>query len=194
MLPIIGAVVLGGVVVFVATRDENYRIERSVHVKARSETVFSVLRDFRLFEHWSPWEKLDSKMQKTFTGDPGTIGASYAWSGNDKVGQGIMTVLEVEANRGIDLRLEFFKPFPSVCTTRWAASPDGEHSIVTWTMKGKHQNLAQKAFGIVMSKMLTKSFDEGLARLKAYCEKLPGPVTSEASQGATPSQEAPPSD
>ena len=192
MLPIIGAAVLGGVVVFVATRDEMFRIERSVHVRARCETVFSVLRDFRLFEHWSPWEKLDSNMQKTFTGEPGTVGASYAWSGNDKVGQGTMTVLEVEPNQGIDLRLEFFKPFASVCTTRWAAAREGEHTIVTWTMKGKHKNLAQRVFGVVMSRMLTKSFDEGLARLKAYCEKLPAPVSAEPATGESSTHEAPP--
>ncbi len=171
MWTIAGAVILGSAV-FVATRDPNYRVERSIRVDAPPEKVFAVLRDFQQFEHWSPWEKLDPKMDKTFDGEVGEVGASYHWSGNNKVGQGTMTIVEVQANEGVDIRLEFFKPFASVCQTRWAVTQEGDHTIVTWTMKGKHQNFMNKLFGLVMNmnKMLAKDFDAGLSRLKVYCE------------------------
>ena len=175
MIPIL----LGGVavvaalgVVAVAVRDENYRIDRSVKVSAEPAKIFAVLRDFRQFEHWSPWEKLDPKMQKTFEGETGAAGSYYHWAGNKEVGEGTMTILDTQNNEGVDLRLEFFRPFASQATVRWSIAPAGDGGqVVTWTMKGKHANLMAKAFAPMMTSMLTKNFDEGLAKLKAYCEK-----------------------
>lgn len=173
------AILFGGVAavaavgfVAIATRDENYRIERSVKVSASPADLFAILRDFRQFEHWSPWEKLDPKMVKTFEGETGASGSYYHWSGNKEVGEGTMTVLDTQTDEGVDLRLEFFRPFASQAKVRWSITPAGDGSqIVTWTMKGKHPNLMAKAFGAVMSSMLTKNFDEGLAKLKAHAEK-----------------------
>lgn len=158
--------------VIVAGQDANYRIERSVKINASKTAIFAVLRDFRQFEHWSPWEKLDPKMQKTFEGETAAIGSYYHWAGNKEVGEGTMTVVEVQPDEGIDLRLEFFRPFASQALVRWSVADAGDGSqIVTWSMKGKHANFMAKAFGTVMKKMLNKNFDEGLARLKAFCEK-----------------------
>ena len=175
MIPIL----LGGVavvaalgVVAVAVRDENYRIDRSVKVNASPAAIFAVLKDFRQFEHWNPWEKLDPKMEKTFEGESGAAGSYYHWAGNKEVGEGTMTILDTQNDEGVDLRLEFFRPFASQATVRWSIAPAGDGSqVVTWTMKGKHANLMAKAFAPVMNSMLTKNFDEGLAKLKAYCEK-----------------------
>jgi hypothetical protein len=165
------AVVVVGVLA-VVTRDENYRIDRSVKINAKSETIFAVLRDFRQFEHWSPWEKLDPQMHKTFEGETGAAGSYYHWSGNKQVGEGTMTMLDTQKDEGVDLRIEFFRPFPSQATVRWSIAPAGDGSqVVTWTMKGKHPNLVAKAAAPMVSSMLAKNFDEGLGRLKQRCEK-----------------------
>jgi len=169
---LLGLAVVAAVGVAVAVRDENYRISRSVKVNASPSVIFAVLKDFRQFEHWNPWEKLDPKMQKTFEGETGAAGSYYHWAGNKKVGEGTMTILDTQNDEGVDLRLEFFRPFASQATVRWSLEPAGDGSqVVTWTMKGKHANLMAKAFAPVMNSMLTKSFDEGLAKLKAHCEK-----------------------
>ena len=175
MMKLLAAVAVGAVAL-VATRDENYRVERSVSVQATPEKVFAVLSDFRQFEHWSPWEKHDSAMQKEFSGEPGEVGSSYSWSGNKKVGQGQMTVVDVQPNQGVDLRLEFFKPFASICTARWAVATEGDHTIVTWTMRGKNSTFMNKLFALLLNvpKMLARDFDAGLARLKTHCEKAAG--------------------
>ena len=175
MLPML----LGGVVAVVAVgaaaiglRDANYRIERSVRISSDKTKIFEILKDFRQFEHWSPWEKLDPKMQKSFEGETGAVGSYYHWAGNKQVGEGTMTVLETQKDEGVDLRLEFFRPFASQALVRWAISDTGDGTqTVSWSMKGKHPNLMAKAFAPMMTKMLTQNFDEGLAKLKAYCEK-----------------------
>ncbi len=159
-------------VLAVVTRDENFRIDRSVRIKSKAGTIFAVLRDFRQFEHWSPWEKHDPQMQKTFEGETGATGSYYHWSGNKQVGEGTMTLLDSQENEGVDLRLEFYRPFASQATVRWSVAPAGDGSqVVTWTMKGKHPNLMAKAAAPMVNSMLGKNFDEGLARLKAHCEK-----------------------
>jgi hypothetical protein len=175
MLPVLlgGVVAVAAVgVVAIGMRDANYRIERSVRISSDKSKIFEVLRDFRQFEHWSPWEKLDPKMEKTFEGETGAVGSYYHWSGNKEVGEGTMTVLETQKDEGVDLRLEFFRPFASQALVRWAISETGDGSqTVSWSMKGKHPNLMAKAFAPMMTKMLIQNFDEGLAKLKAYCEK-----------------------
>ena len=158
--------------VIVASQDANFRIERSVKINASKTAIFGVLRDFRQFEHWSPWERLDPKMQKTYEGETAAVGSYYHWAGNKQVGEGTMTVVEVQQDEGIDLRVEFFRPFASQTLVRWSVADAGDGSqIVTWSMKGKHGNFMAKAFDRRMKSTLTKNFDEGLARLKALCEK-----------------------
>lgn len=164
-IAVVGAAVVG-------LRDENYRIESNVRIDCAKERIFEILKDFRQFEHWSPWEKLDPKMEKTFEGEPGAVGSYYNWSGNKAVGEGTMTILDTQKDEGIDLRLEFFRPFASQALVRWAIAETGDGSqTVSWSMKGKHPNLMAKAFGPTMQKMLRQNFDEGLSKLKAYCEK-----------------------
>lgn len=172
MLGVLATITVAGGITYLVTRDPNYRVERAIQINSDAARVFAVLSDFHQFPHWSPWEKLDASMQKTFEGEAGTVGSSYSWSGNNKVGQGCMTVVEVQPGEGLDIRLEFYKPFVSTAFTRWSVTGDANQCIVTWTMKGKHPSFVSKVFGLLMRMegKLKHDFDEGLARLKAYCE------------------------
>jgi hypothetical protein len=163
---------LAAATAWLAISDGKYTITRSIMISTPASEVFSKIVDFRQFEHWSPWEHLDPAMQKEFGGEPGEVGSSYHWSGNQKVGEGTMTVLDVQARQGLDIRLEFFRPFEDRCQTRWEVSPEGDGCIVTWTMKGENRSLPRKLFGLLfrMKKMLASDFDRGLSRLKKYCE------------------------
>ena len=82
--------------VFVSTRPSEFRIERSVMIDAPRPIVFGNLDDFRRWVAWSPWEKLDSAMQRTYDGPASGPGASYHWRGNSDVGEGRMTILASE--------------------------------------------------------------------------------------------------
>src|SRR5256885_16253190 len=45
-----------------------YHVERSALVPAPPDAVYAVISDFHRFAEWSPWEKLDPAMEKTFGG------------------------------------------------------------------------------------------------------------------------------
>jgi len=86
-------VVILGLVGFIATRPDAFRVERSVAMAAPPDLVFSIVNDFHNWAQWSPWEKLDPAMKKTFEGPSAGVGASYAWTGNKDVGRGKMTLV-----------------------------------------------------------------------------------------------------
>src|SRR5262245_32558133 len=92
------ALVLGIVVValvaLIATRPDNFKVERSAVVTAPPAIAFAQVNDFHGWAAWSPWEKLDPAMKKDFGGAPMGTGSTYHWVGNDKVGEGRMTITD----------------------------------------------------------------------------------------------------
>ncbi len=170
---------VGGFLAFAATRPDNYRVERSQRIEAPADVVYAQLDNFKAWGAWSPWEKRDPAMKKTFDGPPSGVGAGYAWDGNKEVGQGRMTITGSQPPRGgssetaeLTIRLEFIKPFASVATSSFSVKPEGDKaSTATWSMEGRN-NLMGKAFGIFMNmdKMIGGDFEKGLGSLKTVAE------------------------
>jgi len=171
-------------VLFVATRPNEYRVERSATFAAPPAAVFAQIDDFHHWADWSPWEKLDPQMQKSFGGAASGVGAEYHWVGNDKVGEGRMTITESQPNDKVAIKLEFLKPFPSTSVATFTLAPDGPGTRVTWAMDGKH-NFMSKAMCVFVSmdKMVGGDFERGLATLgtvaaAAAMESAPGDSTA----------------
>ncbi len=164
-------VILAAAAAFVASRPGTYRVERSAVVAAPPETVHSLIADFRRWEAWSPWEKLDPQMKKDFSGAESGTGAIYHWIGNDDVGEGRMTITESDPASGVAIRLEFLKPWQSVNQSRFAFAREDAGTRVTWTMDGT-SDFMFKAMSVFMSpdKMMGPDFEKGLASLKELAE------------------------
>jgi hypothetical protein len=117
---------------------------------------------------------MDPAMKETYDGAPSGVGASYSWSGNKNVGIGRMTLTESRPFEQIKIRLEFLKPFAATNTAEFTFKPDGNQTIVTWSMFGK-SNFICKLMGLFMSmdKMCGSQFEKGLADLKTASEAAP---------------------
>ena len=166
------AVIIAGFLAFVATRPDTYHVERSTTIHAPAEVVYAMISDLKSFGEWSPWDKRDPGMQKTFSAATSGAGASYAWHGNSKVGSGKMTITEAKPPGLVRERLEFLEPFASVCDVGFDVVPAGAGEVkMTWSMDG-HNTFIPKAMGVFMDmdKMIGKDFDEGLANLKRISE------------------------
>jgi uncharacterized protein YndB with AHSA1/START domain len=168
---IVAGLLIVVVVVAVATRPDSFRVERSLEIAAPASAVFPLINDFHKWEGWSPWEKLDPGMKRSFEGAPAGTGAIYGWTGNDKVGAGRMTILDSQPDQSVTIKLEFIKPFPSTSDTRFTLTPSGSGTRLTWTMEGKN-NFMAKAFTMFMDmdKMVGKDFEQGLASIKGLAE------------------------
>ena len=155
---------------------DTYRVERSTTIHASAELIFSYIADFHRWTAWSPWEGLDPEMRRTYSGPDSGPGATYAWAGNRKAGEGRMEVTDqVEPSR-LQVALDFLKPFKSSSTTTFDLTPEGESTRVTWTMTGR-KTLMTRVMGIFtsMDKMIGPDFEKGLGRLRAVAE---GPAST----------------
>ena len=173
-------VVLAAVLVLVAliaTRPDQFRVARSTTIAATPEVVFALVNDFHQWARWSPWEKLDPQMQKTFAGATSGVGASLHWSGNKKAGEGRMTITESKPVERVVTALQFIRPFAANNVAEFALARAGGGAAVDWSMSGRN-NFMLKAFGLFtdMDKMIGKDFEEGLANLKRVAE-APNPPT-----------------
>ena len=163
------AVVLAGLVV--AVPDE-YEITRSVTIDAPPAAVFAHVNDFHKWDAWTPWKKLDPAAKITIEGPPTGTGASYHWEGNDNMGEGKMAILDSKPDEHIKIKLEFIKPLKEEADTAFSFKPDGNKTVVTWTMKGKH-DVPTKIICVLIgvNKIVGDQFEEGLASLKKTVEE-----------------------
>jgi hypothetical protein len=178
----LGKLLLGLVIVVVvlaivvATRPSTFHVERSILITASPESVFAQVNDFHFWAAWSPWEKLDPKMEKTFSGPSAGAGATYAWnSENSKVGQGRMTIERSDLPSSVSVKLEFLKPFTATNTVTFTMMPVAAQTRTTWAMDG-HNGFLGKLFHLVMNmdKMVGGDFERGLAALKSVAEAVRG--------------------
>jgi polyketide cyclase/dehydrase/lipid transport protein len=172
------AAVVAVVLILAALRPAEFRVERRLAMSAPPARPFAETNDFHRWQAWSPYEKLDPAMERTFTGPATGVGAAYAWSGNAKAGAGRITIVESQPAGRIRLKLEMFKPFAVTNLVEFTYVPTGDQTMVTWSMTGRC-NLMFKVFGLFVDtdKLCGRDFEAGLAALKTIVE-APGPTVS----------------
>jgi len=165
------AALVAVLLVVVATRPSTYRVERTTRIAAPPDVVFALVNDFHSWNRWSPWEHLDPSMKRTFGGPPSGLGATYAWTGNDKVGEGNMRITESAPAQKVGIRLEFIKPMASVAQTNFGFRPEGGGTQVSWVMDGKNDFMG-KAFALFadLDTMIGNDFEKGLASMRREAE------------------------
>lgn len=167
-IALVVALVLLALAGFIATRPADFRIARSRTLTAPPAVVHAFIQDFHKWPEWSPWEKLDPSMKRELSGTPAGPGAAYHWIGNDKVGEGRMTITDSRPPQSVTIRLEFLKPWAATSTTQFDLAPHGSGTQVTWTMTGRN-NFMAKAMCLFMDmdKMVGPDFEKGLNNLDA---------------------------
>jgi uncharacterized protein YndB with AHSA1/START domain len=171
-IAIVVVVLIAALLVFAATKPDTFRVQRAASIKAPPEKVFALLNDFQRWEAWSPWEKKDPAMKRTFSVVTSGKGAQYAWEGNREVGQGRMEIAESVPPSKVAIKLDFAKPFEAHNTVEFTLESKGDATNVTWTMLGDTPYLAKIVHVFLdMDKLVGKDFEAGLANLKTLAEK-----------------------
>lgn len=163
---------IGIILCLALTKPDEFRVERSIVIKAPAEKIFAVVSDFHRSPEWSPWEKVDPNIKRTLSGSESGKGAKYSWVGNEEVGEGNMEITEVDAPNKVVMNLHFDKPMEGDSTVVYLLAPQDDSTKMTWTMSGPN-NFMSKVMSVFMNcdEMIGKSFEEGLASLKSVCEK-----------------------
>jgi hypothetical protein len=182
MLPVVlifSTAAVVGFIVAVATRPSEFRIFRTATMAAPLSPVFERVNDLRNWADWSPWARMDPNMEKIYSGPDAGAGATHAWKGNRKVGQGRMTITESRTSELIRIKLEFLKPFKATNTAEFTFKPVADKTEVTWSMSGKN-GIMGKVFSLFvnMDKMVGSDFEKGLASLKEIAEGTAQPPSA----------------
>jgi len=155
--------IITGIIAYLATLEGNYDIRRSKLIKTDIDAAFNKIRDFRSWADWSPWIVHEPDTQLEFSDNCTEEGGFYTWDGK-RVGAGKLTHVKFEQPHGIEQRIEFIRPFKSVCQVAFEFAEKDGQTEVTWTMHGKMPFL----FRFMTKKtaeMISKDYDLGLAML-----------------------------
>ncbi|MDX8462765.1 SRPBCC family protein [Mesorhizobium humile] len=165
-------VIIAAMLIYAATRPNDFVVTRSISIKAPAETIFPLIDDFRRWPEWSPYEKLDPGMKRTLSGAESGKGAAYAWEGNSKAGKGRMEITNSVPSSLVALKLDFEKPFRANNTVDFSLSPSGEGTTVIWAMRGARPFVA-KLMGLFMNfdTLIGKDFEAGLGNLRRLAER-----------------------
>jgi hypothetical protein len=162
------ALVLG----YAAMQPNSFRVERTISIKAPAEKIFPLLNDFRRWEAWSPWEKVDPALKRSYSGAASGVGAVYAWEGNKDIGHGRMEITESSAPNKLVLHLHFIKPFEAHNNVDFVLKPQGDTTQLTQAMYGPSTYMSKlMSLFFSMDKMVGSKYEEGLAAIKVLAEK-----------------------
>ena len=166
------AILIAALLGIAATKPNAFSVQRATTINASPEKIFPFINDFHTWNSWSPWENIDPAMRRTYSGEADGTGAIYEWQGNNKVGTGRMEIKSALPSSKVIIKLDFLKPMEGHNTAEFTLEPHGDSTNVTWAMYGPSP-FASKVFQVFVSmdKMIGKSFETGLANLKALAEK-----------------------
>lgn len=168
---IVIAVVIVAVLGYAASRPDTFRVERSISINAPAQKIYPLISDLHNWLVWSPYEKKDPSMQRTFSDNSSGVGARYAWDGNSDIGAGSMEITDAVAPEKIGIRLQFLRPFKATNRAEFVLQPQDGATRLTWAMSGE-ANLVSKVMGLFfdMDRMIGQDFEAGLAELKRIGE------------------------
>ena len=143
----------------------DYEVSRRVTAPAGVATITGLIEDFRRWPAWSPWERLDQDLERTYSGPARGAGAAYAWEGDRKAGAGRMQITDQVPGR-IEMALQFTRPMRSAASLTFHLTPTEGGTEVVWRMTGR-RTLALRALGVVggMDRLVGPDFERGLQQL-----------------------------
>jgi uncharacterized protein YndB with AHSA1/START domain len=145
-----------------------YRVERSLLVKAPAERIYAELDSAAGWQRWSVWYRRDPALQQTVSGPAQGMGARWAWVSKTE-GNGSLTLTAAEPQRRIayTLQIEDFAP----STGELRLEPEGEGTRVIWLMQGSMGgNPIARWMGLFLDRMVGPDFEAGLANLQQLTE------------------------
>jgi uncharacterized protein YndB with AHSA1/START domain len=166
--------IIAGVLVYAALQPNTFLISRSVSINAAPEKIYPYMSDFHKGDLWSPYEKKDPTMKRTFSGAPSGKGAAYEFAGDKKkVGSGRLEIIEAVPPAKVVLTLDLTEPMKGRNIVEYTLEQKGQTTHVTWSMGGTNNYLSKLVCTFInVDKMVGGDFETGLANLKALVEKM----------------------
>ena len=147
-----------------------YRVERSVVIAAKADSIFPWINNLKKWPEWSAWTTAkDATLVYNYEGPEEGVGATSKWDAK-KMGEGSMKLTASEPGKLVKFDLSFdHGKYLSIGTFTFESAGDG--TKVTWSMDGKvSRNPLERFFSLLMDKLGGPDYEEGLRNLKAKVE------------------------
>ena len=166
--------VIAILLIIVALRPADFRVERSASIAATPIALFEQVNDHRRFAVWNPFMKLDPNVKNSYSGPGSGVGAACSWEGNSKIGAGSATIIESKPGELVRQRMDWKRPMEGTSTVEFTFKPAGDKTVVTWAMYGKN-NFMGKLVSLFINceKMVGPQFERGLADLGKIAAAAP---------------------
>ncbi len=156
---------------FVSTRESQFKYERSGLINAPAEKIFPYISNLKMGGMWSPYEKKDLNMRKTFTGPGDQVGSILEFEGNKEVGSGKLELLKVVPGQLVEMKLTMTKPFHAENIIQYQLSSENGGTRFSWSMSGNGGFMGKLiSLFIDCEKMVAADFVQGIANLKSVVE------------------------
>ncbi len=164
-------VLLALVLTYAARKPNTFRIERSLLIHAGPEKLFPLINDFHRWESWSPAEKSDPEIKRSFSGASHGKRAVYAWESSGRIGTGRMEILASLPYRKIIIQIDFSKPREALNYAEFTFDLMGNDTLLTWAMFGPcHYPHKLICMFINKERAMGREFEQGLHNLKQLAE------------------------
>lgn len=147
------------------------RVDADLTIDAHPATVFALVNDFRRINVWSPSINSDPNARVVYAGPRRGVGSAMTWDG-PTVGSGTQVITHS-------------RPYEHVATTINAGEPgeakswfdlveSGAGTSIRWSFQTDYgYNLIGRYFALIVTSVIQRDYDNGLANLKELVESLP---------------------
>ncbi len=152
------------------TRSSTYTVEKTTQIGAPTADVFALINDLHAWSQWSPWQDLDPKAKREFSGPAAGQGATMTFEGTE-LGAGKLTITRAGAPEAVTVEATFTAPASNPATLDFQLRPMAGATLVTWKYEGHHTMMEKYSALVVDAKLfIGRDLESGLASLKSVAE------------------------
>lgn len=148
-----------------------FSVSRTIRIAAAPTAVWPHIASLREWERWSPWERRDPHVERSYAGPEQGAGASSRWSGNRRAGRGQIEIVEAEPPHELVALVRHERPRRTTSTTTLTLTAHDGATEVDWAMTGE-MNLATRLIARCrpLDGRVGPDFERGLQNLKRIVE------------------------
>jgi len=159
--------------IYNATQPSQITLEESIEIEAPASSIYAEIIDFKGWNEWSAWHKMDPEMKQEYSDNFGEVGSFSAWeSQNPMVGIGRQDVIEIEENKRMKVEMSFDGWEGKSYASFHLNEVDGK-TEVKWDFEGAETPIFMNWMNTMMGKMVRDNYKKGLKDLKEVVESKP---------------------
>lgn len=144
-----------------------FSMSRSIKINAPVANVFAKLIDLNEYNKWNPFPEGDPSNKTNIVGVG--LDSTLTWNG-EKTGEGKMTISNIEHEKVVTVKMDFFKPMKGEGTVLWITNQiSSDQTELIWSFD-QELSYFSKYFGLFMESMMGEHFERGLVNFKELLE------------------------